>query len=182
MDIKWNGPLWMGDPKPDCWQVIKTSQIQAKPEDILEGKSFDAIWKKDEETSVATVLKLGGMYYNCSYLIFSVVHLYLVQLSRWMVSLAFQFKSHELYTDLPKNFSLKRTNLFVLFLDSRSYLNTVRENDCARPWREAPSDRRVAVAKKQPEIFVLEAVQSKSTENVIAGKESKSICTFVFIN
>jgi len=174
--------LWMGDPKPDCWQVIKTSQIQAKPEDILEGKSFDAMWKKDEETSVATVLKLGGMYYNCSYLIVSVVHLYLLQLSRWMISLAFQFKFHELYEFTKELFVKENKFVFFLFLDSRSYLNTVRENDYARPWREAPSDRKVPVAKKQPEIFVLEAVQSKSTENVIAGKESKSICTFVFIN
>ena len=106
--------LWMGDPKPDCWQVIKTSQIQAKPEDILEGKSFDAIWKKDEETSVATVLKLGGMYYNCSYLISSVVHLYLVQLSRWMISLAFQFKFHEQYR-LTKELFVKE-NKFVCFI------------------------------------------------------------------
>lgn len=54
---------WEGDPKPDCWQVIKTSQLHgAKPEDIKEGKSYDAVWDKDEETSVATILKLGGMY------------------------------------------------------------------------------------------------------------------------
>ena len=52
--------LWMGDPKPDCWQVIKTSQIQAQPENIIEGKPYNAIWNKDEEVSVATVLKLEG--------------------------------------------------------------------------------------------------------------------------
>jgi len=97
--------------QPDCWQVIKTSQIQAKPEDLLEAKSFDAIWKKDEE---AIVLKLGGMYYNCSYLIVSVVHLYLVQLSRWMISLAFQFKFHELYR-LTKELFVKE-NKFVCFI------------------------------------------------------------------
>ena len=81
----------------------------------------------------------------------------------------------------------KKARVSRLFRGFRAFLGffwqgTVRENDYARPWREAPSDRRVAVAKKQPEIFVLEAVQSKSTENVIAGKESKSKCTFVFIN
>ena len=57
---------WEGDPKPDCWQVlIKTSQLilicVAKPEDIKEGKSYDAVWD-NEETSVATILKLGGKY------------------------------------------------------------------------------------------------------------------------
>lgn len=51
---------WKDDPKPDCWQVIRTSQIQAHPDDICEGKNVDALWKKDEETSVAEILKLGG--------------------------------------------------------------------------------------------------------------------------
>ena len=51
---------WKGDPKPDCWQVIKTSQIQANPDDICEGKCLDALWKRDEETSVAGILKLSG--------------------------------------------------------------------------------------------------------------------------
>lgn len=51
---------WKDDPKPDCWQVIKTRQIQANPSDIFEGKCVDALWKSDEETSVAEVLKLSG--------------------------------------------------------------------------------------------------------------------------
>lgn len=52
---------WKGDPKPDCWQVIKTSQIQANPGDISEGKCVDALWKRDEETSVAEILKLSDI-------------------------------------------------------------------------------------------------------------------------
>ena len=51
---------WKGDPKPDCWQVIKTSAIQANPGDICEGKCVDALWKRDEDTSVAEILKLSG--------------------------------------------------------------------------------------------------------------------------
>ena len=53
---------WKDDPKPDCWQVIKTSQIQANPQDISEGRVVDALWKRDEETSVAEILKLSGRY------------------------------------------------------------------------------------------------------------------------
>ena len=51
---------WEGDPKPDCWQVIKTRQLcVAKPVRISRKdirKSYDAVWDKDEETSVATIL------------------------------------------------------------------------------------------------------------------------------
>lgn len=53
---------WVADPEPDCWQVIQTLDIIA-PSDgsqLEEGKTYDAYWAKDEETSPATVLKLGG--------------------------------------------------------------------------------------------------------------------------
>ena len=53
---------WQGDPKPECWQVIKTSQMQANPDEICEGRNVDAIWKRDEETSVAEILKLSGKF------------------------------------------------------------------------------------------------------------------------
>ena len=51
---------WIGDEKQDCWQVIKTSQIHVKPEEILVGNLVDATWKRGEETSVAKILKLSG--------------------------------------------------------------------------------------------------------------------------
>ena len=53
---------WQGDPKPECWQVIKTSQMQANPDEICEGRNVDAIWKRDEETAVAEILKLSGTF------------------------------------------------------------------------------------------------------------------------
>ena len=56
---------WKGDPKPDCWQVIKTSQIQGSRDGIKEGNVVDALWKRDEDTSVAEILKLSG---RCKYL------------------------------------------------------------------------------------------------------------------
>ena len=51
---------WVDDPKPDCWQVIKTSQIEAAPGNMEEGRAVDAIWIRGEETSVAKILKLSG--------------------------------------------------------------------------------------------------------------------------
>ena len=52
---------WLGDPKPKCWQVISTSAVRNPPgTELAEGKTFDAIWHKDEETSPAQILKLGG--------------------------------------------------------------------------------------------------------------------------
>ena len=55
---------WKGDPKPGCWQVIKTSQTQANHKDIKEGNAVDALWRRDEESSVAEILKLSG---RCKY-------------------------------------------------------------------------------------------------------------------
>ena len=60
---------WKGDPKPDCWQVIKTSQIQGSRDGIKEGNVVDALWKRDEDTSVAEILKLSG---RCKFLNMSV--------------------------------------------------------------------------------------------------------------
>ena len=55
---------WIGDAKPDCWQVIKSTQIEANPDQIEVGKSLDAIWKRGEETAVAKILKLNGRFLN----------------------------------------------------------------------------------------------------------------------
>ena len=52
---------WKGDPKPDCWQVI---QIQGSRDGIKEGNLVDALWKRDEDTSIAEILKLSG---RCKY-------------------------------------------------------------------------------------------------------------------
>ena len=51
--------LWTSDPKPECWQVISTGEILSS-NDLEEGKTYDAVWDPKEETSPATVLKLGG--------------------------------------------------------------------------------------------------------------------------
>lgn len=56
---------WVEDPKPSCWQVIKTTSITSDRDGIMEGKAVDANWKKGEETAVAEIIKLGG---NKSYL------------------------------------------------------------------------------------------------------------------
>ena len=51
---------WVEDPKPSCWQVIKTTSITSDRDRIMEGKAVDANWKKGEETAVAEIIKLGG--------------------------------------------------------------------------------------------------------------------------
>ncbi|KAK3744826.1 hypothetical protein QZH41_000512 [Actinostola sp. cb2023] len=48
---------WLSDPKPDCWQVIQTSCIKAKEVEV--GNTYDTEWDPKEETSPATILKLG---------------------------------------------------------------------------------------------------------------------------
>ena len=60
--------LWEGDPKPHCWQVIDTKDIKCSDEEnlIIEEKTYDAVWDPNEETSPATVLKLGGKLNSCN--------------------------------------------------------------------------------------------------------------------
>lgn len=53
--------LWLSDPKPDCWQIISVNDIVLpRDSELEEGKTYDAEWSKNEETSPAKILKLGG--------------------------------------------------------------------------------------------------------------------------
>lgn len=53
---------WLGDDKPECWQVIKTADAfpRVNTGEIREGTVLDGIWKEDEETSPAKILKVNG--------------------------------------------------------------------------------------------------------------------------
>lgn len=124
---------WKGDPKPDCWQVIKTSQIQANPGDISEGKCVDALWKRDEETSVAEILKLSG---ECACLISYNLYNRMQQ-----ASLTTEWKNCSCF-------------FFLYNSDNKTYLNSVREVEYAKPWREATqTKKRVPVPKKIPDLL-----------------------------
>lgn len=51
---------WIGDPKPQCWEVLKGEKF-LKPENIKEGATLDAYWNS-EETGPAKVLKVHGKF------------------------------------------------------------------------------------------------------------------------
>lgn len=50
---------WIGDPKPDCWEIIKSDKF-LKPMELKDGAVLDAHWKPEEEPSPAKVLKVHG--------------------------------------------------------------------------------------------------------------------------
>ncbi|KXJ18225.1 hypothetical protein AC249_AIPGENE20398 [Exaiptasia diaphana] len=98
--MKYAFVCWIGDPKPKCWQVILTSVIQLKEgqtrEDLKEGDVYDAVWNVDEESSPATVIKLGD---DKTYLKTYMQHEYLGQ---WE-------KDHKKPTDLKRKRVPKQT-------------------------------------------------------------------------